>query len=120
MPLICCLMSAGCQDKYTAAVNKLAAEQKSLANIDSRLNELDKVIAEREQEAETAEFESGHSNDATPEQIKLADAQLALLKSQHEKIQSADRTQRHDLYKKKMAQEAAITKAEREVKEAHW
>jgi hypothetical protein len=116
----CCLMSAGCKDRHTAAVDKLALEQKTLDNLDIRLRELDKVIAEREQEAATAEFESGHGTNLTPEQIKLADDQLARLKSQHEQIRKADQAQRLGLYKKKMAQEVAVTKAEREVKVAHW
>jgi hypothetical protein len=116
----CCLLSAGCKDRYTAAVDQLALAQKTLDNVDIRLKELDKAIAEREQEAKTAEFESGHGTDLTPEQIKLADDQLARLKSQHEQLRNADQTQRLDLYKKKMAQEAAVTKAEREVKKAHW
>jgi hypothetical protein len=106
--------------RYTAAVNKLALEQKTLNNLDIRLSELDKVIAEREQEAKSNEFESGHGKNLTPQQIKSADDQLARLKSQHERLRNADQSQRLDLYKKKIAQEVVVTKAERKVQEAHW
>lgn len=105
--------------RYTAAVNKLALEQKTLNHLDIRLSELDKVIAEREQEAKTIEFESGHGKNATPKQVKLADDQLARLKSLHKQLRNADQTQRLDLYKKRMAQEAVVATAERKVQEAH-
>jgi hypothetical protein len=106
--------------RYNAAVNKLALEQKTLNNLDIRLSELDKVIAEREQEAKTNEFESGHGKNLTPQQIKSADDQLARLKSLHKQLLNADHTQRLNLYIERMAQEAVVTKAERKVQEAHW
>jgi len=106
--------------RYTAAVNKLALEQKTLNNLDIRLSELDNVLADREQEAKTAEFQSGPWRYATPAQVKLADDQLARLKGQHTQLRNADQAQRLDLYTKRMAQETVVAKAEREVKEENW
>jgi hypothetical protein len=117
---VCCHVSAGCKDKYGAAMNRLVAEQRALDRIDTKLKEFDKVIAEREQEMKTEEHLSGHGKNLTPEQVKLADDQLAVLKSQEEQLRKSYKAERLELYNQQVAQEAVVMKAEREVKEAHW
>lgn len=113
-------MSAGCKDKYGDAMNRFVAEQRALDRIETKLKEFDKVIAEREQEMKTEEYLSGHGKNLTPEQVKLADDQLAVLKSHEEQLRKSFNAERLVLHNQQAAQKTVVMKAEREAKEAHW
>ena len=68
----------------------------------------------------TEEYLSGHGKNLTPEQVKLADDQLAVLKSHEEQLRKSFNAERLVLHNQQAAQKTVVMKAERGAKEAHW